>query len=271
MVNEGDTLPVVTWNMYRRERGVNGPIGYEAAGDNRPPQTWQEFKSDELFNDRCIIIGIPGAWTVNCTHQMQMFDGQFDQLYTKCIENVYFLSVNDSFCMQSWIWAHYAIKVDWVADGNGEFTEKIGMLVDKSDCGYGKRSWRYAMVVEDNKVEKLFVEDGMADNVGVTVDPYKESHYNNIYSYLRTTGRKQDPPDDSRWYWDVPSAEKVTRPEDDIGFKERLKLTARERVEHNQENADFINFDPSRDSIAHKEKEEQDKKDKEMEGGMLGT
>ena len=276
MVKEGDILPIVTWNMYRRERGVNGPIGYGAEWDQAPQQFWQKFKSNELFKDRCIIIGIPGAWTINCTHQMQMFDGQFDPLYTKCVENVFFLGVNDSSCMQSWLWAHFAIKVDWIADGNGEFTEKIGMLVDKSDCGYGKRSWRYAMVVEDNTVEKLFVEDGMADNVGVKFDPYKESHYNKVYKYLQTTGRKQDPPEDSRWYWDVPTAERMTRPEDDIGFTERLKQTAIEQAEYNRDNSEFVNFNPNKDSIAHKEKEEQekeeqDRKDKEMEEGMLGS
>jgi peroxiredoxin len=275
MVKEGDILPIVTWNMYRRERGVNGPIGYGAEWDQAPQQFWQKFKSDDLFKDRCIIIGIPGAWTINCTHQMQMFDGQFDPLYTKCVENVFFLGVNDSSCMQSWLWAHFAIKVDWIADGNGEFTEKIGMLVDKSDCGYGKRSWRYAMVVEDNTVEKLFVEDGMADNVGVKFDPYKKSHYNQVYKYLQTTGRKQDPPDDSRWYWDIPSAERVSAPEDDIGLKERLIQSGKEDAEYNRENAEFVNFNPNKDSIAHKEKEdiekeEQNKKDKKMEEGMLG-
>lgn len=91
---------------------------------------------------------------------------------------------------------------------------------------------------------------------------------------MQTTGRKQDPPDESRWYWDVPTAERTTRPEDDIGMKERLKQTASEQAEYNRDNAEFINFNPNKDSIAHKEqeeeKEEQDKKDKEMEDGMLG-
>ena len=275
MVNEGDTLPIVTWDMYRRERGVNGPIGWEAQSQEAkaPPQFWQKFKSENLFKDRCLLIGVPGAWTTNCTHQMQMFDGQFDPVYTKCIENVFFISVNDSFCMQSWIWAHYAIKVDWIADGNGEFTEKIGMLVDKSDCGYGKRSWRYAMVVENNTVEKLFVEKGIGDNVGIDVDPYKETHYNTIYKYLQQTGRKQDPPDENRWYWDVPTAERTTAPENALPFAEILKESARMEAEYNRENADYINFDPNKDSIAHKEQEEAElaKKDKDMEDGMLGS
>ena len=276
MVKEGDTLPIVTWNMYRRERGVNGPIAFSAKWPDAPPQLWQNFKSNELFKDRCIVIGVPGAWTKNCTHQMQMFDGQFDPVYSTCIENVFFLSVNDSFCMQSWVWAHSAIKIDWVADGNGEFTEKIGMLVDKSDCGYGKRSWRYAMVVEDNKVEKLFVEEGMADNIGTDVDPYKESHYNNIYSYLRTTGRKQDPPDENRWYWDVPTGASTPPPSggEPQSLRESPIEGRKQEAAYNKENADYINFDPSKDSIAHKEQEEReaerDKKDKDMEDGMLG-
>ena len=274
MVKEGDTLPIVTWDMYRREKGVNGPIGYDAAWDKAPPQIWQKFKSDEMFKDRCIVVGIPGAWTKTCTHQLQMFDGQFDMLYTKDIENIYFIGVNDSFCMQSWLWAHFVIKVDWIADGNSEFTEKIGMLVDKSNMGYGKRSWRYAMVVENNVVEKLLVEEGMDDNLAHNVDPYKESHWDNVYKYLKIAGRKQDPPDENRWYWDVPTAERTSSgDETPPSFEEILKHGAKEEAIYNRENADYINFDPNKDSIAHKEQEELEKakKDKDMEDGMLGS
>ena len=273
MIKEGDTLPIITWDMYRREKGVNGPIGHSAAWDKAPPRIWQKWNSEKMFKDRCVVIGIPGAWTDKCTHQLQMFDGQFDMMYTKDIENIYFIGVNDSFCMQSWLWAHFVIKADWIADGNGDFTEKIGMLVDKSNMGYSKRSWRYAMVVENNTVEQLFVEDGKEDNVAHDVDPYKETHWDNVYKYLISTGRRQDPPDETRWYYDVPSAERIKQEGDPVPFDELLRAGALEDAKWNRENADYINFDPNKDSIAHKELEEleQAKRDQNMEDGMLGS
>ena len=82
---------------------------------------------------------------------------------------------------------------------------------------------------------------------------------------MQTTGRKQDPPEDSRWYWDVPTAERMTRPEDDIGMKERLIQSGKEDAEYNRENAEFVNFNPNKDSIAHKEKEQQEKEEQEQE------
>lgn len=271
MIKEGDTLPIINWNMYRRQKGVNGPIGHEAGWDKAPPRAWEKWNSEEMFKDRCVVIGIPGAWTDKCTHQLQMYDGQFDMIFTKDVENIYFMSVNDSYTMQAWLWAHYVIKVDWIADGNAEFTEKIGMLVDKSNMEYGKRSWRYAMVVENNVVEKLFVEDGMEDNVEFDFDPYKETQWDIVYKYLLSAGRRQDPPDETRWYWDVPREERVISDDEQVPFEELLKKSAKEDADYNRENADYINFNPSIDSIAHKEKEEQDKRDRDMEDGMLGS
>ena len=268
MIKEGNVLPEVTWDMYT----VSGASaeGFLSAQSKR---SWKEYKSTEMFQKRCLVIGIPGAWTPTCTEQMQMFDGTFDSVYIRDIEDIYFMGVNDSFCMQSWVWAHYAIKVKWIADGNSEFTEKIGMLVDKSNMGYGQRSWRYAMVVENNTIEKLFVEDGMADNVAFDVDPHGNTSYESVMKYLHNTGRKQDPPDESRWYFKIPFNDiDTSKPEID-NYEDELNRSAKEGHDWYNENEEYQNFNPNTDSIAHKEDEERkkmEKEDKEMEENMLG-
>ena len=91
---------------------------------------------------------------------------------------------------------------------------------------------------------------------------------------MRFKVRKQDPPDENRWYWDIPTAERTAAPEGGApDFKDILASSAKDEAEYNRENADYINFDPNKDSIAHKEQEEAElaKKDKDMEDGMLGS
>ena len=175
--------------------------------------------------------------------------------------------------MQSWVWAHYAHKVSWIADGNSEFTEKIGMLVDKSNMGYGKRSWRYVMVVENNTIEKLFVEDGIADNVSIDFDPDEKTAYESVMKYLHNTGRKQDPPDQDRWYYKIPFEEIDTSKPPYDSFEDELKRSAREGQNWYNDNQEYQNFNPETDSIAHKEEEERkkmEKEDEEMERNMPG-
>ena len=100
-----------------------------------------------------------------------------------------------------------------------------------------------------------------------------ETHWDNVYKYLISTGRRQDPPDETRWYYDVPSAERIKQEGDPVPFDELLRAGALEDAKWNRENADYINFDPNKDSIAHKELEEleQAKRDQNMEDGMLGS
>ena len=275
MIKEGDTLPIVTWDMYTCDsKNVGGFFGKKAK------RSWKKLNSNDLFEKRSLVVGIPGAWTDTCTMQMQHLEGHFDAIYTKDIEDIYVLSVDNSFVMQSWLWGMYSIKLKFIADGNAEFGKKIGMLVDKSNMGYGEnRYWRFAMVVEHNKVEKLFIEPGKADNVDFDYDPWIESHTPKILKYLHSTGRRQDPPDESRWFANVPFPEVDTSQfgtpiERDVDYEAAQAKADEDWIAFHEANADVQDFNPETDSIYHKEMEEEAKRkkdDEEMESNMLGS
>lgn len=74
------------------------------------------------------------------------------------VDEVVCLAVNDAFVMNEWAATQEASNLTLIPDGNGQFTEGLGMLVDKSDLGFGKRSWRYSMRVKDGVIEKMFIE-----------------------------------------------------------------------------------------------------------------
>ncbi len=81
-----------------------------------------------------------------------------------------------------------AKNVKLLPDGNGEFTRAMGMLVDKSNLGFGTRSWRYSMLVDDMNIEKVFAEEGMGDNC--PTDPFEVSDADTMLAYLK----KEDAP-----------------------------------------------------------------------------
>ena len=107
-----------------------------------------------------------------------------DSFKTLGIDEVICLSVNDAFVMYQWR-KHLGVeKIFMLPDGNAEFTRKMGMLVDKSNLGFGMRSWRYSMVVQDKQIEKMFVEPGFADNC--PTDPFEMSGADSMLKYLKS-------------------------------------------------------------------------------------
>jgi glutaredoxin-like protein len=94
------------------------------------------------------------------------------------IDDVICVSVNDAFVMDEWKRAQNADRVTFLPDGNGEFTEGMGLLVGKEDLGFGKRSWRYSMLVRDGVIEKMFIEP---DEPG---DPFHVSDADTMLKYL---------------------------------------------------------------------------------------
>ena len=76
-------------------------------------------------------------------------------------------------------------KVKMLPDGNGEFTEKMGMLVKKENLGFGSRSWRYSMLVEDGQINKIFSEAGQEDNC--PTDPFEVSDADTMLDYIKST------------------------------------------------------------------------------------
>ena len=144
----------------------------------------------ELFNDkRIIIFSLPGAFTPTCSaYQLPGFEEKYDDFLGLGIDDIYCISVNDGFVMNAWAQDQNIEKVKLIPDGNAYFTRSMGMLVSKSNLGFGLRSWRYAAVVENGIVQKMFVEDGMRDNADS--DPYEASTPEVVYEYVKSTARE---------------------------------------------------------------------------------
>ena len=94
------------------------------------------------------------------------------------------MSVNDSFVMNAWAADQKLENVKVIPDGNGQFTQEMGMLIQKRDKCFGQRSWRYAMIVVNGVIEQMFVEPGKGDDI--PEDPYGESSAENVLKYLQS-------------------------------------------------------------------------------------
>ncbi len=153
-------------------------------GDN--PFRWQDVTTDDIFkNKQIVLFALPGAYTPTCTTaHLPGYEKHYDDFKTLGIDEVICLSVNDAFVMYQWR-KHLGVeKIFMLPDGNAEFTRKMGMLVDKSNLGFGMRSWRYSMIVQDKQIEKMFVEPGFADNC--PTDPFEMSGADAMLKYLRS-------------------------------------------------------------------------------------
>jgi len=130
-----------------------------------------------------VIFALPGAFTPTCSSfQLPGFETQFSQFQAKGVDEIYCLSVNDSFVMNAWFESLDISNVFPLPDGNGEFTHLIGAECKKSNIGFGYRSWRYAVVLNDGLVESVFIEEGFQDNI--ESDPYEASSPENVLSNL---------------------------------------------------------------------------------------
>jgi peroxiredoxin len=129
-----------------------------------------------------IVFSLPGAFTPTCsTYQLPGFEENYETIKDNDIDEIYVSSVNDSFVMNAWA-THLGIKnVKIIPDGNGELTSALGMLVDMSAVGFGKRSRRFAVVINDGVVEKAFVEPQASND---NPDPYGETSPENVMEYL---------------------------------------------------------------------------------------
>lgn len=146
----------------------------------RQNNQWVDVTTEDLFAGKTVIVfSLPGAFTPTCssTHLPGYNDlaGVFKE---NDVDDILCVSVNDTFVMNEWAKDQNAGNITVIPDGNGEFTEGMGMLVDKADLGFGKRSWRYSMLVKDGVVEKMFIEP---DEPG---DPFKVSDAETMLSYI---------------------------------------------------------------------------------------
>jgi peroxiredoxin len=159
------------------------------------PYRWEKSSSDEIFSgSRVIVFALPGAFTPTCTStHVPRFDQLYEKFRAEGIDEIYCLSVNDAFVMNQWA-RHIGIKnIRLLPDGNGEFTRKMGMLVDKQNLGFGLRSWRYSMVVNDGMIEKMFIEPGFDDNS--ESDPFEVSDADTLLAWLLSKDGPNTKPD----------------------------------------------------------------------------
>jgi peroxiredoxin len=175
---EGRRLPDIVFKTRLRDEGVPGPNPYR----------WQDVTTADLFaNKRCVAFSLPGAFTPTCsTKQCPSFDQLYQEIRALGIDDVYCISVNDAFVMFNWGRSLNIRHVKLIPDGSGQFTRRMGMLVNKEHLGFGYRSWRYAMVTDNGIVEKWFEEPGINDD-GLDDDPYEVTDPDTVIAYLRSS------------------------------------------------------------------------------------
>jgi len=177
----GAKLPDVTFRTRVRDESIGGPNPYR----------WEELTTADYFaGKRAVLFALPGAFTPTCsTFQLPGFEKGFADFQAQGIDAIYCLSVNDAFVMNQWAKAQGLANVQVIPDGSGEFTRRVGMLVRKDNLGFGLRSWRYAAVINDGRVEAWFEEPGLCDNHGE--DPYGVSAPESVLAWLRDAAQER--------------------------------------------------------------------------------
>lgn len=176
---KGKVIPDITF-MCRQGDAAPATGGCPIGGEFVPTTTSQLFKGK-----RVIVFSLPGAYTPTCsTYQVPGFEEQYTTLCQMGIDEVYVSSVNDAFVMNAWAQALGIKHLKVIPDGNGEFANSLGMLVDMTAVGFGRRSRRFAAVITDGVVEQDFVEpESSVDDP----DPYGVSSPATVTAYLANT------------------------------------------------------------------------------------
>lgn len=172
---QGKKVPNVTFRTRVRDESIEGSN----------PFRWEDKTTADYFaGKRVILFSLPGAFTPTCsTFQLPDFEKLNGEFKEQGIDEIYCLSVNDAYVMNAWGKSQDIKTVGLIPDGSGEFTRKMGMLVQKDNLGFGLRSWRYAAIVNDGVIEQWFEEEGFTDNAGD--DPYSASSPQNILEALK--------------------------------------------------------------------------------------
>lgn len=152
----------------------------------RENHDWVDVESKDIFAGRTVIVfSLPGAFTPTCssTH-VPRYNKLQPAFKAHGVDEIICVSVNDAFVMNEWKEDQNAENITFIPDGNGDFTDGMGMLVDKNDLGFGKRSWRYAMLVKDGVIEKMFIEPD------VPGDPFEVSDADTMLNYIAPNADK---------------------------------------------------------------------------------
>ncbi len=164
---EGQTVPQVTFHT-------------------RHDHEWVDVTSDDIFKGKTVVLfSLPGAFTPTCSSTHVPRYNQLAPTFKKHgVDEIVCVSVNDTFVMNEWQREQHADNLTFLPDGNGEFSAGMDMLVDKDDLGFGKRSWRYSMLVKDGVVEKMFIEPDLPG------DPFEVSDADTMLAHVAPTAEK---------------------------------------------------------------------------------
>jgi len=172
-------------NELKNREGSRVPdVTFRVREDN----DWKSVNTSDLFAGKTVVVfSLPGAFTPTCssTH-LPRYNELAPAFHANGVDSILCVSVNDTFVMNEWAKDQEADNVVLVPDGNGEFTEGMGMLVDKADLGFGKRSWRYSMLVKDSVVQKMFIEPQKPG------DPFEVSDADTMLQYINPTAKLPD-------------------------------------------------------------------------------
>lgn len=151
----------------------------------RRDHDWVDVTSGEIFAGKSVVVfSLPGAFTPTCSSShVPRYNQLVPKFEANGIDEVICVSVNDAFVMNEWKRSQKADRVTFLPDGNGDFSDGMGLLVGKEDLGFGKRSWRYSMLVRDGVIEKMFVEP---EEPG---DPFHVSDADTMLKYLDPQGQ----------------------------------------------------------------------------------
>jgi peroxiredoxin len=169
-----EVVPSIVFKTRVRDESVEGPN----------PFRWEDVTSFDYFGGkRVVLFSLPGAFTPTCsTYQLPGFEENYEKFQALGIDEIYCVSVNDAFVMNCWATQQGVKNVKLIPDGSAEFTRGMKMNVQKDNLGFGERSWRYACIVNNGKIEKWFIEPGMEDNAGE--DPYGRTDPVKILEYV---------------------------------------------------------------------------------------
>jgi len=164
---EGQRVPKVTFRVRRDDE-------------------WADVTTGDLFAGKTVVLfSLPGAFTPTCSSTHLPRYNELASTFAKNgVDDIVCVSVNDTFVMNAWKQDQEADNITVIPDGNGEFTQGMGMLVGKQDLGFGKRSWRYSMLVRDGVVEKMFIEPDLPG------DPFEVSDADTMLDYINPQAKK---------------------------------------------------------------------------------
>lgn len=164
---EGSTIPSVSFPMRENDQ-------------------WITRSTEDIFNNKTVVVfSLPGAFTPTCSSaHLPRYSELAQTFFANGVDEIVCISVNDTFVMNAWAADQHTENVSLIPDGNGEFTDAMGLLVDKKEIGFGKRSWRYAMLVKNGVIDKMFIEPNKPG------DPFEVSDADTMLNYINPNAEK---------------------------------------------------------------------------------